>query len=193
MLTRFGASRLLLTAWLVLAAGTGGVHAQSDAGGGPGIEPTRIVVVDFQAVVRRSAAAQQIQTQIDEFRTAYQNEFGAIEEDLREAETALTAERGAVPEEQFLERRRDFERRVTEAQREAQLRRAALDQALDRAMDSVRGTLLEVIAEIAQEREIAIVLSKQQVILADRALDLTDECLARLNAALPHAEVRLGE
>ncbi|HET8729153.1 MAG TPA: OmpH family outer membrane protein [Alphaproteobacteria bacterium] len=155
------------------------------------IEPPVIVVVDFQGIVRESAAAKSIQTQIDDLRASYQEEFVDIEEELRTAETELAKARNTLSDEDFLQRRRQFEGRVTEAQRTAQVRRAALDQAFEAAMDEVRSTLLEVIAEIAREEDANLVLSRSQVVLADRELDFTAEAQNRLNERLPEVAVQV--
>lgn len=190
---------------IVLIQPCGTAQAQADrpaagpeAGSGPAtpaqpIMVPKIIIVDFQGVIRESAAARTIQQQINGLRTTYQEQFGAIEERLRHAEAQLTQDRETLPPDEFLERRRAFEQQVTEAQRDAQTRRASLDQALDVAMDRVRTALLEVIARLAHDRGVNIVLAKQQVILADRSLDLTDQALARLNQVLPSVTVVLQQ
>lgn len=201
--------RIMVAAGAALAVAliqpSGAAHAQADrpaaggeAGSGagaaaPAILTPRIIVVDFQGVMRESSAARTIQQQINGLRTSYQEEFGAIEERLRNAEAQLTQARETLPPDEFIERRRAFEQQVTEAQREAQARRARLDQALDQAMDRVRSALLEVIARIAQDRGVNIVLAKQQVILTDRSLDFTEQALARLNQVLPSVTVVLPQ
>ena len=141
-----------------------------------------IVVVDFQRVVRESAAAGTVRRQIDELRNAYQEEFATIEEELRAVEAELTEQRTALSDEEFLRRRRDFEQRVTEAQRQAQYRRAELDRALDEAMNAIQDALLEVIAEIAEARRANVVLNRSNVIMVDQQLDLTSQALADLDA-----------
>jgi Skp family chaperone for outer membrane proteins len=154
-----------------------------------GAEPAVVIVIDFQSVVRNSEAARDVQRQIDEMRQSYQEEFGAIEEELRALETELTEERNRMAPEEFVERRRAFERRVTDAQREAQARRAALDAALDRAMDRIRNRLVEVVAEIANERNANVVMNRNQLVLFDQSLEFSEEALARLDEALPSVEV----
>jgi Skp family chaperone for outer membrane proteins len=152
-------------------------------------EPSVAIVVDFQSVVRNSDAAQDVQQQIDVLRRSYQQEFGALEEELRALEAELTEETNAMAPDEFVERRRMFERRVTDAQREAQARRAELDQALDQAMDRIRNQLVEVVAEIAEEQGANMVLNRSQVVLFDQSLEFSEEALARLNEALPAVEV----
>lgn len=155
------------------------------------VEPPMIIVVDFQGIVRDSAAAKSVQTQIDAVRASYQEEFVDIEEELRAAEAELANARSTLSDEDFVQRRRRFEQRVTDAQRTAQMRRAALDRAFESAMDEVRSTLLEVIAEIAREEGANLVLSRSQVVLADRELDVTGTARGRLDERLPKVTVEV--
>lgn len=152
-------------------------------------EPPIIIVVDFQRIVRESAAAGTVRAQIAELRNAYQDEFARIEEELRAVESELTELRSSLPDDEFLPRRREFEMRVTEAQRQAQYRRAELDRALDDAMNDVQSSLLGVIAEIAEREKANVVLNRSNVVLVDQALDFTGEALEELNAQLPHVDI----
>ena len=156
-------------------------------------EPLVIIVVDFQRIVRESAAAATVREQIDEFRNAYQGEFARIEEELRAVEAELTELRPVIPDEEFLRRRREFELRVTEAQRQAQYRRAALDRSLDEAMNRIRSSLFDVIAGIADGENAALVLSRANVVLVDQSLDFTDFALAELNEKLPRVDVAVPQ
>lgn len=197
---RTGSAALSLTIAVVALALTGvsvPVRAQQNGDGESGrpaeARLTDVLVIDFQAVVRESMAAASVQDQVAGLREAYQAEFGQIEEDLRAIEQELTEARDELPEAEFLERRRQFERRITEAQRRAQERRAVLDRALDDAMGQVRSALIDVVAEIAGDRGARIVLNKAQTVLSDRSLDITGQALTRLNERLPTVEVALPD
>lgn len=179
---RWGATR-----WLALAAVLVGL-------GAPGPAWARapapvIIVVDFQTVLHDSAAATQIQRQIAELRRGYQEEFGALEEALRATETQLSAQRESLSAEEFARRRREFEQRVADAQRDAQARRAALDQAFNQAMDTVRSSLLEVVGDIARQQGANLVLGKGQVVLVDHSLEFSEQALEELNRRLPSVAV----
>ena len=157
------------------------------------VQPPTIIVVDYQRVVRESAAAAAVRAQIDAFRTTYQEEFARIEEELRALETELTELRPGLSDEEFVLRRRAFEQQVTEAQREAQYRRAALDRALDVAMERVQSALLDVIAVIAEEQGADLVLNQADVVMVDQELDFTQAALARVDEVLPYVDVVIPE
>ena len=133
---------IIVAVWLVLAHAP--VAAQDET---PAELP--IIVIDFHEALRRSDAAGRAREQVDVLRQGYQETFVAIEEELRAAESELADNRTTLSPEAFAERRRQFEERVTEAQREAQSTRASLDQSVERALASVRAQLIEVIADIA--------------------------------------------
>lgn len=175
---------LLLACW-----GSPAAAQEGEAGDAATQEGVTVAIVDFQRVVRESIAAEGIQEQIDVYRQSYQDEFGQIEERLRAIEDELAEARATLPADEFAQRRRAFEEQITEAQQRAQVSRAALDQALETAMDEVRSTLVDIIAQIARERDADLVLSQSQIILADRDLDVTETALARLNEELPEVEV----
>jgi Skp family chaperone for outer membrane proteins len=189
MLRRPVAMALAALAVLAVAVDARGQRREAPDAVPAAPDPPIVIVVDFQSVVRNSAAARSIQDQINDLRRGYQQEFGRIEEELRAAETELTEARGTLSQEDFIDRRRAFEERVVEAQRAAQARRAALDEALNRAMDEVRQALVEVIAEIARESGADLVIDRAQVVLVDSGLEVSEEALAELDARLPDVEV----
>ena len=151
-------------------------------------QPT-ILVVDYRQVLQDAAATQTVQAALDSVRATYQEEFLALEQELRQIEQRLMEDRGTLGPEQMAERRAEFEQRVAEAQSEARNRLIALDRAQARAMEQVQAVLLDVIAEIAEERGANIVLGKSQIVLVDSVLDVSVEALRRLDERLPSVDV----
>jgi outer membrane protein len=73
-----------------------------------------------------------------------------------------------------------------------QARRKVLDQALSDSMNTVHEALLDIVRDVAHEHRANMVLIKQQVLWTDKALDGTDEILARLNAKMPTVTVKMA-
>jgi Skp family chaperone for outer membrane proteins len=69
--------------------------------------------------------------------------------------------------------------------RDLQERKRALDQSMISGMAQVRAKLVEVVAEIAKERGISLVILKSAIFLGTTDLEITDEALQRLNERLP--------
>jgi len=191
MLPRRAAGILLfgLLAGIVTAVMPPPVAAQFDAAMGSDDFP--ITVVDVQGVMRASQAARMIQDLIEERRTAYHEAATADERRLRQVEQDLAQQRAALAPEAYQQQVREFQAQVVEVQRQVQLRKRALDEAFTAAMSDVRQALVSVVAEIAEERRIKLVLFKSQIVIAEKALDISDETLKRLDERLPSVAVNL--
>jgi outer membrane protein len=176
------AAALCLAAVLAAAAAVGDARAQQ-------LPPTVAAVIDYQRIIRESAAARSISEQIEARRKAYQEEISKEEQRLHEADKAFAKQRSLLTPEAFAEKRREFEEEVAVVQRLVQERRRALDSASAEAFDQVKGALIEVVTSIAEERGFNLVLPSSEVLFFSRRIDLTDEVLAKLDARLPDVPV----
>jgi Skp family chaperone for outer membrane proteins len=91
--------------------------------------PARIAILEFQRILRDSAAATDIKVQVDQRRQVYQNEITRQEQELREAEQELIRQATILAPEALTQKRREFEARVAEVQKGMQTRKRELDQA----------------------------------------------------------------
>lgn len=148
-----------------------------------------VAVVDIQRVLRESAASKSIQGQIEKQRASYQQEITKQENELRSAEQELNRQRTLVSPDAFNERRRQFEQRVGNLQRDVQNRKRELDKSFSTAMRTVENSLREIIEQMVTERRLTLVLIKTQTVFAAPELELTEEVMKRLNAKLPSVKV----
>ena len=65
-----------------------------------------------------------------------------------------------------------------------------LKKSFDQAMDKVQKELLRIVAEVAEESEVGVVLFRSAIVIAVKKLDISKEVLRRLNKKLPDVEVR---
>jgi len=140
-----------------------------------------IVVIDFQEVLRGSTAAKSIQQQLERTRASYQEDISKKERDLRAAEQELQQQRAVLAPEAFQQRRREFEVRVADVQREVNSKKRQLDQAFEENISKVREQLIIVVDEIAKESKANMVISKAAVVIVEKRFDFTAEALARLD------------
>ena len=148
-----------------------------------------VAVVDVQFILQEAAASKSIQKQLEAQRETYQNEISKQEEKLRAAEQELNRERSNLSADAFGQKRREFEQQVADVQRTVQARKRVLDQAFNESMSKVRDTVLQIVTEVAGEQKATLVLAKQQVVLAEKSLDLTPAVLDRVNTKLPMVTV----
>jgi Skp family chaperone for outer membrane proteins len=154
---------------------------------------TAIVVADVVTILRDAQAVQGIRTQIERQRNTYQAELQKQENELRNADQELAKQRALLSPEAFAQKRRELEKRVSDAQQSVQDRRRNLDTGFNTAMQKVNDAMIQVIGEIVSEKNYQIVMTKTQVVIVQTALDITPEVLRRLNRKLPTVAVSIPQ
>ena len=185
------ASRVL--AGVLLAVSLTTAVAVSPADALDKIEPVSVAVVDVQQIMRQSDAAKDIREQVESRRKVYEKDFQQREADVREAEKALAQQQAILANEVFQARVREHQQNIAALQRDGQAMKRQLDQAYGRANVQVRQTMIEIVAEVAGEVGVGLVLFKNQIFLGDRKIDVTEEIMKRLNKKLPKVKVTFTE
>ncbi len=172
----------LAFATAVAAAPLGGAAAQSETG-------RDIAVIDIQRLLRKAKARIDFTNQVERQRQLFREEMSEQEQELRAADQELARQRTVLSAEAFAEKRREFEARFAEVQREAQTRMRELDQVRAGGRQQVLRAIGNIVAELARERGISLVIARRgQIAFAESALDITEEVLKRLNEQLPQVE-----
>ncbi len=149
----------------------------------------RIAVIDMKAIRKNSTAMNSIREQIGEYRAGFQGEIQKEEEELRKANQELSRQRSILSPAAFAEERKKFETRLSQVQRNVQKRRKELDLLRDTAMLEVQKVLNKIIATIAEENGLGIVLRRDNTVLAARSLEITEPVIKRLNKQLSSVTV----
>ncbi len=146
---------------------------------------TMLVIIDIAQVVRDSAAAKVMRSQAERQQAALRAEDEKTDKDLRAAEQELVQQRTILAPEAFNQRRRDFERRVSEAQQSAQSKRRDLEEAFSAAQRRLEAAMNEIVIEVAKENDYKAVLPRAIIVASHDQIDITDEILQRLNKKVP--------
>lgn len=150
-----------------------------------------IAVVDIDKLLNESKAGQSISTQVQDKQAAFQKEFSAKEKELLEAQKTLVEQRQSLSAEDFAKKRKEFEEKLLETRKLFQKRRTDLDRALSEALLSLRKSVIEVTAAVAEKNDYDIVLTRDSVVIAEKALDITDVVLSDLNAKVDNIRLAL--
>lgn len=152
-----------------------------------------IAIVDVQLILQDSVAAKGVQQQLEVQRSKFQSEIAHEETSLRQAEQELSRARGNVAADVFAEREQKLRQKFIAVEKRVQVKRKSLDQAFSESMNVVKKNLQEIVAAVAKERGVNLVIVKQQALWSDEMFDVTDEVLARLNKDLPQVNVKISE
>ena len=170
---------------LFAVAAVPGAAAAQEAAQDEIVRIPRIGIVDLQQILRDSVAAQAVRTEIEGRQNAYREEISTRETTLRGQQAELERQRTILSAAAFAEREAAFTRSVETLQREVGERNRALEESLSYGMQQVQVAALRVIAEIADEMSLGLVLDKSQLLLVAKGLEFSDRVVARLNEELP--------
>ncbi|MFH1803418.1 MAG: OmpH family outer membrane protein [Pseudomonadota bacterium] len=152
-----------------------------------------VMIVDFEGIMREASAPQDIRKQVEERRNGYQQEIEKRQQELREEDQKIAQQRTLLSAEVLQQKRQEFQQKVAEFQKFAQARNKVLDESLNEARVAFQKKLIEIIADVAEERSATLVLHKSQVILHANAMDASKEVFDRVNAAMPTFTVQFKE
>lgn len=156
-------------------------------------EGTSIAVVDMRLLLGESKAAEDIQKQVAKLREKFQNEYTAVEKRLRDKQKKLSEERSKLSNEEFAKKREEFEAQFIEARAMLQKSKRGLDEAVNDAMAELQGSILKIVAKIADNDGHQIVLSRQNVVIASNDSDITGAVMDELNDTVKKIKVTIDK
>lgn len=146
-----------------------------------GENPVKIAVIDINGVLEQSMAIKKIRAIIDEENQKFLASTEEQQQALRSEEQELEAQRQILDETEFDRRLKQFQDKVASLQQKLQRQRREFDLSLQQANDQLRKLLYQIIADISKENGYTLVIQKQNVVLYDLSIDISDTALLRLN------------
>lgn len=152
--------------------------------------PTAIIgVIGVPDVMRASTAAQQIDRVIGERREKVNQDAQKEQAAWREMQQALGAQRTTMSPDQIRAKERELQDRITSAQRLFRERNRVIQESAQVALNQIQATLIAVIRQVAESRNMNLVLHRQQVALNVNEFDITDAVTEQLNRILPSVTI----
>lgn len=157
---------------------------------GTPLPPAVIAVVNTQRILAQAKAAVAIRTQIEQMRAQTQAQITRNEEGLRAEEQELARQRSVLAPQAFQDRERAFRARVGQMQEQVQTLQRDLENTYNNAMVEVRQAMGPIFVEATRARGVNLILDNNQVVFGERSLEITDEIIQRLDAALPSVRLQ---
>ncbi len=186
--------RVLLLACLGVGVGAGpagpalaqNLDGQFDQQLGQVVSP--ILLLDRERLFSDSAYGKRISAQLEAERQRQEARTRAIEEELKAEELALTRERANLSVEEFRARADAFDAKVESLRAERDRAQADLVAQIEQARARFLQQISPVLAAILRESGAVIMLDKRVALLASRQIDVTDQAIARIDAALAESD-----
>ena len=156
--------------------------------------PTAVVaIIDVQRIMQNAKAAQSVRAQVQSFYDSGLAEITEREEELRGEQQKLARQRAVLTPQKYAESERAFRTQVRELEQRQRALDSQLQNILASAENDVRRAMVPIFADISNEKGITMIVGRTQIMFAVRAIEITDEVLARLDEALPEIAVALPE
>ncbi len=156
---------------------------------GPSPPAAVIGVIAVPDVMRVSLAAQQVDRIIGERRAKLNADAQAEQNVWRSMQQALANDRAKLSPEQMRAREKALQDRITNATKTLRSRDRIIQEATQVAINAINANLLAVIRQVAESRNINLVMPRQGTILNTPEFDLTEQVVAVFNKLMPTIEI----
>jgi outer membrane protein len=154
---------------------------------------SNIAVVDVQMVLERSFAVQSVKNRIEEISKNIQKQMDNKTANLKKLEEELSRKRGVISEKDFEHELLNFNKNVSNLQREAQESKGKIEQAFSEAMNKVHEEILKIISDLARENSYDIVMPAPVVIYVSPTLNISQAIIDKLNTTLKEVKINYKE
>ena len=151
----------------------------------------RIGLADLNGILQAVDANKKVRELLDTQRQKFQNEFSVVEAELQQTERDLMSKRELLSADEYDKQIKAFQQRVTQLQHDIQRQRQAIDNAYQKAQSDIRSEALSIIAEIAREMKLDLVLNRDSSLIFLPHLNISDEVLTRLNERTKNARIEI--
>lgn len=149
----------------------------------------KIAVVDVESILEHSLAIKHVKKSITQISDSIEREVTEKAINLKSVEDELIKEREALGEEKFNLKVLEFNKRVSQTQKEMQSKKSALEEAHSKAIAQVHKSTIDIITELSKQYGFNIVLPSSQVLFVESDKNITLEVITRLNERLSTVEI----
>ncbi len=152
-----------------------------------------IAVVDIDRLLSETRAAKSIRKQVTAQQEAFDKQMQALEKQLIESLNKLKkeAQNPDSKKEDLEKKKHEFETKRFEAKKTLKRKMNALNKGASEAMNRLSDGIFSVCAQIAKEKKYDLIITRNNVIIGAKSLDITDEVMKRLNKDLPEVKVSI--
>lgn len=140
-----------------------------------------IVVVDIQQLEAESNAAKKLKEKLKSKREKFQKEIMAEEKKLRDEQQKIIDQKDELEPEEFKKKAQAFEKGLISAQQKIQEKKVEFDKSVGEALSKLRTEVVRVVGNLATENNYKLVVTRQNVVIVEKNVDITNEALARMN------------
>ncbi len=155
------------------------------------IEFTRIGVIDMQKILNESIAYQGVVEQFEDIRRVHRNNMTKQEDQIRDEESKLFKQKNIISKEAYAKKGQEILKKINNLKQQKNTDVKKFEIAFEKATNRIQKALVDVLSVIANEKDLNLVLAKNQVLLVGKDIDLTDNAIKQLNKVLSSVKLEL--
>ena len=172
-------ARWRATLWLVAFLWDGDPVFAQDLG----VALSPILTIDSDRVYGASLAGQRIGEELESRLQGLVAENRRIEAELEAEEKSLTGQRATLPVTEFRALAEAFDEKVQKIRDQQDAKQRQLQSLREDDQRAFVATITPILSAIGNERGALLILERRDVLLSADSIDITDEAIARINAA----------
>ena len=161
----------------------GAIAAILLASAAPAQEATPVLTIDQERLLAETEIGAETFQALEARAQELAAENQAIEDDLIAEEQQLTEQRASLSAEEFRDLANAFDTRVQQLRAEQDEKVRQLNRAREDSRTQILRDAAPIISEIVRTRGALLVIDRRDVFLSADSIDITDEAIARINAA----------
>lgn len=146
--------------------------------------PPPVLTVDGERLFSGSAFGRRVAAEVEQAARDLAAENREIEAALRAEESDLTTRRATLAPEEFRALANAFDEKVQRIRAEQDDKERAITQMRDKGREELLGRIAPILSDIVRERGSLVVLDRRDVFLSADSIDITDEAIRRIDAAM---------
>tara|TARA_R100000005_G_scaffold80888_1_gene48183 strand:+ start:12909 stop:13475 length:567 start_codon:yes stop_codon:yes gene_type:complete len=150
-----------------------------------------IAVIDMQQIMRELAVVQDMNAQVRKIEDATGAELETAENKLKEEKSQIERQKALVTPEAFAEKQAVFNRKVAEFRTQVNDKTTQIQRSRINALNKIKDQMFPVMRDVIDEYGATLVLDVNEILFAEKPLNLTEELVERLNKKLKNIKVEL--
>ncbi len=153
----------------------------------------KLAIIDRDKILSESLAFQDIKRQIEIEQSNLQKDSFKQEEELRQAEQALSKQQGILSEEVFNQKVQDFNNSVQNVQQDISIKNIKLKESYVAGVKEIFNSIKNIASSIAKEENMSLILfisKEEQVFYSTDEIDISDKVIKILNKKVPNFDIK---
>jgi Skp family chaperone for outer membrane proteins len=152
-----------------------------------------IATVDLKKILDESVAAKYVEGELNKMLKKYEDDAKDAQSKLEKRRDELQDQRKALAADAFEAKLKEFEERIAGERKKVQNNRRILETARVKALEVISTEMNKVVAEIAKEKKLDVVVAKASVLFIKEGTDISSEVLERLNKNLTQVNIEVKD